>query len=130
MMKKRNKSINLVTWLIPKLRKFSVYWPPRSRALLKARVIIDNGFYKNGNPKKKTLYRCEKCQDLFEREDIQMDHTIPVVDLEGFQNWDEYINSLFCDESNYSTLCKKCHSIKTTQENQTRIIKRLTKTIK
>lgn len=117
---KKSKTKRLTSWLIPKLRQISLYWPPRTIALQKAKVYLADGNYKNGNPRTRVKFRCEVCKELFERNEIQMDHRVPVVDISGFNTWDEYINSLFCSEQNYSALCKPCHDNKTLEENKAR----------
>ncbi len=118
MKKKRNKktskkksSINLEHYLKQKLRRISYQWPPRKAAIVKGRVS-------------RGKYRCSSCQgDNFGPKEIQLDHTIPVIDPhEGFTTWDNYINRLFCDVDGFSIMCIECHKIKTFRENQVRKI--------
>ena len=49
--------------------------------------------------------------------EVQVDHIIPVVDFDGFKDWDTYIKSLFCSIKNLQVLCRECHKEKTTREN-------------
>lgn len=100
--------IDLKKFLVPKLRRASLYWPARNEALKAAR--IERGFYK-----------CSMCNKAFGRKEVHADHIVPVVDVKiGFTNWDEYINSLFCSIDNYQILCSYCHSIKSNIENEMR----------
>ena len=117
------------SWLIPKLRKFSVYWPERRYARENARVEVPDGFFKNGNPKIKIMYKCGICSSIVDRDQIHIDHIKPVVDIEGFSTWDEYIKSLFCKLENLQAICEGCHSKKSIKENQERALKRKKKIV-
>jgi len=100
----------LKKFLIPLLRRRSLWWPPRNRAKSEARVG-------------KGLYKCEICEQAFSFKEIQMDHKIPVIDVKTqFTNWDSYIRSLFCEKSNFAAVCKSCHYSKTLCENEQRAI--------
>lgn len=112
------------SWLIPKLRKFSVYWPERRYARENARVEVPDGFFKNGNPKIKVMYKCNICTKIVDRDQIHIDHIKPVVDIDGFNTWDEYIKSLYCGLENLQAICEDCHSIKSAKENEERALKR------
>lgn len=111
-------------WLIPKLRRFSIYWPQRRHAREAARVEIPNGFTKKGKPKVKVMYKCTSCGAIVERNQIHIDHINPVVDIQGFNTWDEYIKSLFCDLSNLQAICETCHAKKSKKENEERLLKK------
>lgn len=111
-------------WLIPKLRRFSVYWPERRYARENARIEISDGFFKNGKAKIKVMYKCNICAKVVERDNIHIDHIKPVIDLDGFNTWDEYIKSLYCDLSNLQAICETCHSEKSLKENQERVLNR------
>lgn len=111
-------------WLIPKLRRFSVYWPQRRYAREDARIEVPDGNFKNGNPKIKVMYKCNICTKIVGRDEIHIDHIKPVVDLDGFNTWDDYINSLFCDVSNLQAICEECHAKKSLKENQQRALNR------
>lgn len=97
----------LKTWLRWQLRKISLRWPARSQAMARARV-------------ERGVYRCEGCGALTPAKNIQADHIIPVVGPNGFTNWDDFIQRLFCSVENYQILCKKCHDVKTLAENKER----------
>ena len=104
---KKPKSIK--TFLTPYLRRASLAWSPRNQALSLART--SRGWYK-----------CAMCSDDFKREEVDIDHVHPVVSLkDGFNSWDEYINSLFCPVDGFQILCKSCHSVKTQLEDTMRM---------
>ena len=107
-------------WLEPKLRRLSYQWPDRKDSFNAAKVRVEDGFYKNGNPRFKTLIRCNSCEELFHRDEIQMDHVKPVVDVAGRSTWDNHIFSLLPEKSGWQPLCKGCHHEKTQAENAER----------
>lgn len=95
------------------LRKASMRWAPRNKALLNARV--SRGVYKcacclNDVPKTTVI-------DRKRQNNVKLDHIKPVIDpLVGFASWDSFIEGLFCEESNFQVLCMACHLIKTKEE--------------
>lgn len=126
------KPAKLTSWLIPKLRQASRYWPEKSAARALARRKVEVGTFQNGNVKHKTVYECAECTrqgltELHEEQNTQMDHINPVVGVNGFTNWDNYILGLFCDRSNYECLCIPHHAEKTAKENQNRYIQKIEK---
>lgn len=102
---KKKKEFNLekdrLAVVFASLRKASVYWKPINDCKKNAKVG--------------RLYRCVICNNLTDKPKI--DHINPVVALEGFKDWDTYINNLFCDETNLQCLCDDCHKLKTKEEN-------------
>ena len=107
--------------IINRLRQLHRYWDQKKVARDNAKVQIEVGTYKNGNPKYHTMYKCAHCFEVFERQDTQMDHIEPVVELEmGFVDWNTYVERLFCNAENYQCLCKGCHKIKTNLEKELR----------
>ena len=122
-MKKPKKEKTLKQFLIPALRKASQRWPPKIQARKNAKVITDDGFYKNGNPRSKVMYKCQnpECGKLVDQYGGHIDHTVPVIKVdEGFTDWNSYISSLFCDISNLVHLCISCHEAKTSAEQTER----------
>lgn len=120
MPRKMPKSLH--SWLIPKLRHLSRYWVGKTIARDNAKVYIEIGTFKNGKPKMSPRYRCAECdrqgiKKLYEEHETQMDHIKPVVDIKGFNNWDDYVKGLFCEPSNYQCLCTMHHDEKTKKEN-------------
>ena len=94
-------------FIVASLRRASYRWPPRNSALRNARI-------------QRNVYVCKKCLKEFPKPEIAIDHKIPVVSLEGFTTWDEYIKRLFCEEAGFQILCHPCHKEKTVAENAAR----------
>ncbi len=98
------------------LRRASMRWPPLNSVRAKAR-------------KSRGMYLCAGCGELVPASILQngkrvknvlVDHINPIVPITGFDNWDNVIQRLFCDESNLQVLCKNCHDKKTKQERDER----------
>lgn len=107
--------LNKRAWLIGMLRRISGRYPPKYLTKIEARV-------------ERGKYKCSKCQELFGPKQIQIDHTVPVIDPEkGFTNWDDYINRMFCDKEGFSAMCKPCHKEKSDKENKIRKVTRKVK---
>src|SRR6266850_2975995 len=111
-MKKYKRIIDPVkhfnAWMRNILRRSFFRWYQRSEAVKMARV--DRG-----------LYRCANCLKIVRNKEFAVDHINPVVDTKlGFQNWDVYINRLFCVKENLQILCKPCHQIKCNVEKAER----------
>lgn len=112
-------------WIISQLRRTSFRWRPRGVAKKAAMVEVDEGFYKNGNPKVIKYYKCASCEQLYRDKDVQLDHIEPVIDPKiGFVSFDNFIERLFCDETGFQVLCSKCHDLKTEKEGKKRKRKR------
>jgi len=78
---------------------------------------------KDGTPAKKPRveYSCSNCNEWFMKKDIQVDHIVPVIDPEkGFEDWNIFVERLFCGVDNLSALCKPCHKVKTDEEKAVR----------
>lgn len=77
--------------------------------------------YEGQSKKNYEKYQEEKGKDNVQWEKAQWDHIIPVSDNKnGWQDWNTYMDSLFCPKENYSSLCKSCHHIKTSEESAER----------
>ena len=120
------KTPHLKSWLVYKLRRISLQWPPKNQAKQLARVEGDFKLKKDGTPGKRrhVHYQCNSCKELFPPAEIQLDHVLPIVPKEGFDSWDGVINRLFCDVSGFQCLCSQCHDLKTREENGERVEKR------
>lgn len=95
-------------WVLQKLRRASMAWPPKNEA--KKRSWIRPGWHK-----------CEGCGAQTHYKDLQMDHIEPVVDpVIGFVDLDTYVDRLFCGIEGFQGLCPSCHTSKTEAENITR----------
>lgn len=87
------------------------------------------------------IYKCELCkQEVPEKipeykeikwseqktiklkNNVEVDHIIPVVSEEWFNNFHEYIERMFDeDPENYRLLCKSCHRTVTNEQNKNRL---------
>lgn len=98
-------------FLVPKLRRVSVYWPERNKAFANARV-------------ERGVYKCNSCKGHFKKQEVQADHIEPILNIYGFTDWNDLINLMFVPAEGYQILCTACHDIKTTMEKQIRAIKK------
>lgn len=116
------KPKTLKQFLIPVLRRASLRWPAKVEARKNAKVIVECGHYKNGNVRTKVMYKCQhpECGKLVDKDGGQIDHKIAVIKTEGFTNFDDYINSLFCDIENLWHICTQCHLAKGELEQSAR----------
>jgi len=134
MAKKRKKRlrrpVTVKSFLIPRLRRLSRWWPAKNVARNNAKIMTMSGVHKNGRPRTKVMYECNICGVLVDRDGGNIDHIRPVVSLDGFISWDDYINTLFCDASNLQHICKSCHDHKTELEQKERFRRRTLKTIR
>ena len=99
------------------LRTASVRWPPRYQCL------HDAFAYQGINPatgRQAKLYTCCKCDNLFPQANMEVNHIVPVVPVEGFDSWDGVIERLFCEKDKLEAVCKPCHKAITKEENQQR----------
>ncbi len=96
-------------FLIPILRKSWLRWTARQNVIKAARV-------------ERGSYQCNICKQIgFKRQDLEVDHINPVVDIERqFKTLDEYVTRLFVDEEDLQAICQSCHFIKTSTENKMR----------
>lgn len=99
------------------LRAGSRKWPPKWAAMDKAHTG------QKINPKtgrQAAHYKCAKCGFEFPAKEVQVDHKKPVISEKGFTTWDDYVEKLFCEETNLQVLCVKCHKAKTKLETTKR----------
>lgn len=98
----------LKKFLIPMLRRKSLWWTCRNEAKAKARVSPGQ-------------YKCAGCDNIFHNSQVNMDHRSPVINVRtSWVSWDHYIKSLLCDIDNWNCLCITCHASKTAVENEQR----------
>ena len=76
------------------------------------------------------LYECALCKEhvpptIYDEDkkkrvkNIAVDHIVPVIDPEvGFTNWDDVIESMFCEVDNLRLLCTACHKRVTAEESE------------
>lgn len=99
----------LKRFLIPKIRSASYRWRFRGEAIKRAR-------------KSRGIYECNLCRCELKNGEYIVDHTEPVVPLDGWDglNWTQYINRMFCATEGFQIICDSCHTIKTDAETQIR----------
>lgn len=97
------------SFIMSALRKVSRWWKPLANCKNASRV--SRGMYKCSNP---------SCGKVVRSRDIKVDHIDPVIPISGFTNWDDVIKRLFCDISNFQTICSACHDSKTLLEQTKR----------
>lgn len=94
------------------LRRASRWWKPIGETRLKARRA-----YTGPNKKLKWEYRCNQCKNYFPATSIQIDHILPVGSLNKAEDLPGMIERLFCEENNLQAICAKCHTAKSTIDN-------------
>jgi 5-methylcytosine-specific restriction endonuclease McrA len=113
---KPKKLPNLDGWVTVKLRRASLMWPGRTKAMQAARV--DRG-----------LYECAMCKGRFRKGEYHLDHIDSVVPIDGGNrrkdnparvDFNMYIDRLFVGPEQYQVLCTQCHSSKTALEDSMR----------
>jgi 5-methylcytosine-specific restriction endonuclease McrA len=101
--------------IISVLRRGTITWPARAECLNKNRVRIKVGVFKNGKNKMVWKYPCEECEEMFNKEDLEVDHKIEVGPHTG--DWNRFIRRLYCSLNNLQALCISCHERKTSKFN-------------
>lgn len=96
------------------LRTASVRWEPRSMTLNDA-FVGKKINVKTGRLAKH--FECSLCHEHFPQKDVEVNHKIPVVPVEGFDSWDAVIERMFCEKNELEVLCKPCHKTVTAEEN-------------
>ena len=74
-------------------------------------------------PRGGKMYDCEECGDAFGTADTRVDHVVPVVPTDTYQqdmSLDLFLDRLVCDYDNLQLLCKTCHQMKTNIEKSER----------
>lgn len=80
-------------------------------------------YNKDGSRSKKDAVQrqCEVCKSWVGSTKIAVDHINPVVSVDdGFQDWNEFVDRLWCDIKNLQRICDTCHDVKTNIERTTR----------
>lgn len=126
--KKSKKKPSQYVYLRNVLREASIRWHPKTEARNRAKVSVQDGYFKNGNPRFRVKYLCAECErqginvTWFEDE-TAMDHIIPCrepTDGDWDGNWTKYVNAMFCTADGYQCLCHQHHDEKTNREHLTR----------
>lgn len=97
---------------IAALRRASYRWPGRYTAMKAAHID-------------RNAYKCAKCENIFPKKEIRLDHIEPVVPVEGFKNGSdfdlhEFAERLLVEENQFQVLCNNCHHEKSQGENSKR----------
>lgn len=62
-------------------------------------------------------YQCNVCNKWVSSTKVAVDHIEPVIEVDGgFQDWNTFVDRLFCDKTNLQCICDECHQIKTNKE--------------
>jgi len=104
-------------WIIKQLRRTTYRCPERDKALKDA--IRKDGVFainKDGD-RSRIKYECNMCKLLYRRKEIQLDHVVPIIPVEGFDDWNGVVPRMFVQCDGYQVLCKTCHKEKTNDEN-------------
>jgi len=95
------------------LRRAWTKYPVKYQVLNKARTP-----YKGPDKRTKWLYKCAHCSNLFKSTEVQVDHIQPAGTLKDYSDLPQFVETLFCEESNLQVLCKECHNAKTKEERK------------
>lgn len=92
---------------INSLRRASYRWPGRYNC-------------NNLNKLDRNEYFCSFCGIIGGRKDFQLDHIVPVVNINGWDGFDNYIERMFCVEEYFRRLCRECHKDLSKKQNEKR----------
>lgn len=65
-------------------------------------------------------FKCNVCKGEFPQKEVEVNHKLPVVPVEGFTTWDVVIERMFCEKEGLEVVCKPCHKSITREENEQR----------
>ena len=90
------------------LRSASNRWAPKYTCKKNAKIA-------------RNTYVCAECGKKVGNKFIKIDHINPVVStIDGFVDWNTYIERMFVEIDGFAAICKKCHDDKTYIENTIR----------
>jgi hypothetical protein len=97
------KAVNQIVW-------------PRWRA--KHEAMKRACYYKTVGHRRRIFYKCELCgREGLERGDVQTDHILPRVPVEGYDNLIAWLERTLCEADGLQVICKDpCHKEKTAKE--------------
>lgn len=113
--------------IISALRKLTYSWEPRKKVLQAAQRapatyecnMCSSWVYKGASKSNFQHISEDNPRQKVIQAKVCVDHISPVVDPEkGFEDWDTYINNMFCPEDNLQVLCGPCHDKKTKEEKR------------
>ena len=65
--------------------------------------------YIGTNKKRKWMYKCEKCFQLYDAKSINVHHSIECGSLNSFEDLPGFVERLFCNSDKLIVLCNDCH---------------------
>ena len=94
------------------------------RLQVKARCSVNHriGYFQNGKPKFKKMFKCEKCSSIVDH--IDVNHIIPRISEEGFETLDIWVERTFVEADKLEGLCKACHVKETAKQSAARALRR------
>jgi hypothetical protein len=93
------------------LRRGFRFWRPAVLALEAARVAAP------GPRGRKWLFRCEACEKLHLRRNVEIDHRVPCGELRSVEHVAEFLARLTPEDPGaYAVLCRTCHRKKSDSE--------------
>ncbi len=122
----------------PKYNQNSIIRGALRRAFARSPLVIEKmaesrrevpRYCKDGSRHKKNSVQreCEVCKKWVSTSQISVDHIDPVVSVDdGFNDWNEFVDRLWCDKKNLQRICDTCHDSKTQAERIARLIKQYT----
>lgn len=87
-------------------------WSPKQEALKRA------CYYKTVGHRRRIFYTCELCgRTGLTREEVAVDHILPRIPVEGFDNLMDWIERTLCAAKDLQVICvEPCHHEKTAKE--------------
>ena len=85
------------------LRRRSMFWKPIHAAKNAAKRD-----YHGPNTRQKFEYQCNKCQEWFKGDEVEVDHIDDVGSLTCATDLSGFVERLFAEDG-YELLCKPCH---------------------
>jgi len=110
---------NTIEYIINVLRQGTITWEGRTQCLNRNRYKKCVGRLKDGREKFLWYRNCDCCGEGFALKDgqLEVDH---IVEIGPFKNdWNDFIDRMFCSQDNLQALCFVCHSKKTAKFNST-----------
>lgn len=65
--------------------------------------------YTGPNKRRKWMYKCEGCNELFDSKEVNVHHSIECGELNSFEDLPGFVKRLFCDSKDLKLVCSKCH---------------------
>jgi 5-methylcytosine-specific restriction endonuclease McrA len=99
------------------LRRQFRFWKPATDALNASRIPLA------GPRGRKWAYICAKCGKPYKRDDVQIDHVVPVGQLLSYSDLPGFVQRMTPeDPSAYQILCSTCHQEKTNSERSAQLL--------